>query len=214
MGSGSNTAQRMNVSLQDASSSPPFARRVARRLRLAARTETGAQAVRQLSGVVALRSRDDPQAATIRVREDSVCVEHGLAGDAGVTFTVDPASFGIVEDGAAASDVAAALRDVLDPPGRSWQDAAEDFWQETSQRSGTPPCVRVVCTDDGAEVSLGHGEPHFELHGPARHLHAYFDGDVALLLALFAGLLRVRSSLAGVSVMQGNGLAVALGDDA
>lgn len=191
----------------------PFVLRIACRLRRASGVTTGDDAGVPLRGVAAIRSRVDPQAATIRFSADEIRVEHGTTVDADTTLWVDPVSFASVEEAREVSDpFADAVDALLAPRPRPWQAAAREFWEATHDRPGTPRGIRVVCTDDGSDLVLGSGGVEVELHGRAANLVAYFQGDLLLLTAIIGGLLRIRGSINDVSVMQGNGLAAALGD--
>ena len=184
-----------------ADDSAPYARRVAARLRASAADAELRPLLAQLRAPVLLRSGTGAEQAVIRPGDHGLAVEDG---------------YGATDAEAAAGDLAATLERLLDGPPRTWQELAHAFWAATSQRPGTPARVRFVCTDDGAELTVGTpgAEPSFQLHGTAADLSAYLRGDVALAPAVLSGeSLGAHGSIALLSVMQGNGLAMVLAPD-
>ena len=70
-----------------------------------------------------------------------------------------------------------------------------------------PTTLLVVCTDDGARLVLGDGEPEYELHGSARALNSVFTGGSVLGEDLLNGKLYAVGSLQHLAELTGRSIA-------
>jgi hypothetical protein len=115
-----------------------------------------------------------------------VRVVHGAEAGADVVINADLNTMG--RPGAPKPKVSGAMRHlsfalgvskVLEPPTPGgWTAALDEFWTWAKDRPGTPDLLRVVCTDDGQERTLGvEGGSRIELHGPAWALLAILTGN-------------------------------------
>ena len=153
----------------------PLVRILGATLRRSARNPALESKLRGMHGVVALKSSVDPQAVTIRFDKGRVSLEHGVAADSGVVIEADLTKMNEpdapkpkVKGAAKHLKLALAAGKVLDPPAGPWQDEARMFWGFAHNHPRMPATLLVVCTDDGARLVLGDGEPEYELHGSAR----------------------------------------------
>jgi hypothetical protein len=188
------------VAIEDDAS--PVVRLVGRTLRDAARCghaeeELGA------TGVVAVRSHDTPQAATIVLGAGAVEVTGGVLVDPDATLVVDlDARFAPAQEPTGDDVLASAVLRALRPPLPPWRDAAARFWETTRSIVGIPD-VLVVEADGprGRERGrYGEGEAHYLISGPADLLAGVFTGADDLLVSLSSGVC-VKGTLSQLSVM-------------
>ena len=172
---------------------PPIVHILGGTLRRAAAQPKLAKRMDKMRGRVALKSTTDPQAATISFDKGTIHVTHGVAPDADVVISADLNTMG--RPGAPKPKVKGAARHlgfalgvskVLDPPTPGgWVGAVEEFWPRAASEPGRPDLLRVVCTDDGKEITVGQaGGTTVELHGPAWALLAVFTGGDHLAAAV------------------------------
>jgi hypothetical protein len=201
---------------------PPIVRILAATLRRTAAQPSLASQLDKMSGVVALRSIKDPQAATIRFDKGAVRVATGVADDADVVISADLDTMGRpgapkpkVKGAARHLPLALAVSKVLDPPvPGGWRGAARELWTWAEGQRGRPDRMRVVCTDDGGELELGEGGgTTVEVHGPAWALTAALTGGDHLGAAVLEGRLKVVASLPVMSEMVGLMTALMLGEE-
>jgi hypothetical protein len=169
-----------------------------------------------------LRSTVGPQAATIDFARGNVHISQGVARDAGVVIRADLETMG--RPGAPKPKVTGALRHpifafgvakVLDAgtPG-GWQTAVDDLWSWAAGRDGRPDLLRVVCSDDGVEHTLGApGGTRVEVHGPAWALKGVFNGDDHLGAAMLEGRVRAVAEFAALTRFVGLLTHFMLGDE-
>jgi hypothetical protein len=171
------------ITLED--DGPPIVRILGGTLRRAAAQPKLARTMSRMKGRVALRSTVDPQAATIHFDKGDVRVTRGVDPKADVIISADVNTMG--QPGAAKPKVTGAARHlglalgvskVLDPPTPGgWVGAVEQFWAWGATQPGAPDQLRVVCTDDGVERTLGRaGGTSVQLFGPAWALLNVFTG--------------------------------------
>ncbi len=211
------------ITLED--DAPPIVRILGVTLRRAAAQPALARTMEGMTGVVALRSTTDPQAATIRFDHGAVRVSRGVDPAADVVISADLNTMGRpgadkpkVKGAAAHPRLAMAVAKVLDPPvPGGWQGAAEEFWAWTDGRRGRPDRLTVVCTDDGTTRTFGAvGSPRArgcEIHAPEWVLTAIFTGGDHLAAALLEGRLRAVGDLPTISELVGVVSARMLGED-
>lgn len=186
---------------------------VAAILRRAEETPKLATLMRGTTGVVALTSTVDPQAATMRFGGGRARVERGVAADVQVTIATDVTTMADEEppkpkvSGAARHPrLALAIGRLLEPPTGTWAEEARRFWSRASSRSANPAGLRIVCTDDGSELTLGTTPPEFEIHGSAHRLTALFSGGTVFGQEVLGGKLYAVGSLAHLAELTGSSL--------
>jgi hypothetical protein len=183
-------------------------------LRRSARIPSLASKLRGMQGVVALKSSIDPQAVTIRFDKGSVALAHGVAPDSGVIIEADLTKMSEpdapkpkVTGAARHPTLALAFSKVVDPPPGSWQEEARAFWEFAHGHPRMPAAMLVVCTDDGARLTLGDGTPEYELHGSARALTSVFTGGSVLGEDMLNGKLYGVGSLQHLAELTGRSIA-------
>ena len=180
----------------------PIVRLLGRTLRDSFRTGHAVDALERLSGSVAVRSHNTPQAATVILRDGAVTVTGGVAGrtDASLVVDLDSRLAVVASDGDPL--LAEAARQALCPPLPAWRDAAARFWDRTRGIRGVPDVlVAVALGPDGPEEArFGTGADAYRIVGTPDHLAGVFTGTDYLLSALEHGL-RVQGTLSQLSVM-------------
>src|SRR5687768_12599375 len=130
-----------HVAIEDDAS--PVVRLLGRTLRDAARCGHAEEEL-SATGVVAVRSHDTPQAATIVFGAGTVSVTGGVLVEPGATLVVDlNARFAPAQDPTGDTDLAGAVLRALNPPLPTWRDAAARFWELTRSISGIPDVLVV-----------------------------------------------------------------------
>ena len=206
----------VEIALED--DATPLVRILGATLQRAARQPGLESKLRSMQGVVALKSSVDPQAVTMRFAKGKVTVEHGVAADSGVVIEADltkmnepdapkPKVTGIARH----PRLALAVSKVLDPPAGSWQDEARAFWEFARNHPRMPKAVLVVCTDDGARLTLGDTAPEYELYGSTRALLSVFTGNSVLGEDMLNGELAGVGSLQHLAELTGRSIAWMLG---
>jgi hypothetical protein len=196
----------------------PLVRILGATLRRSARRPELESRMTKMRGVVALKSTVDPQAVTMRFANGKVLVEHGVAADSGVVIEADLLRMGDPDapkpkvTGAARHPLLAlAASKVLDPPADSWQDEARAFWEFARNHRGMPKAMLVVCTDDGARLTLGDTTPEYELYGSAHALTSVFTGGSVLGQDMLDDKLHGVGSLQHLAELTGRSIAWMLG---
>jgi len=188
-------------------------------LRRAARTPQLAAAIGRINGNVALRSTVDPQAATMRFGGGGVTVVRGVSEDADVVIAADlnkladekppkPKVTGIPRH----PKLAMTVSKLLDPPHGTWQEEAQRFFAFATKHPGVPRSMRVVCTDDGSELTLGNVPSEYELHGSEHALLNVFLGNSVIGQDLLDGKIFAVGKLAHLAELTGRSLAWMLGE--
>ncbi|MFC8384844.1 hypothetical protein [Nocardia sp. NPDC057272] len=157
-----------------------------------------------LTGAIAIRSHDTPQAATITIADGAIAVSGGVFVEPDLDVTVDLNQFfAPVGEPAGSPELVAVATALLSPPLPDWKTAAVSFWEAVRTVPGIPDMlIAVIEGPDGLEqVVAGEGETHYVIAGPPDLLAAVFTGGVDLLAALSTGLLGVRGTLAQLSVL-------------
>lgn len=187
-------------------------------LRRAARTPKLSAAIGRLNGNVALCSTTDPQAATMRFGNGGVTVVRGISKDTDVVIAADLNK--LADEKPPAPKVIGAARHpklaltvgkLLDPPHGTWQQEAERFFAFATLSPGVPRSTRIVCTDDGSELTLGDHPAHYELHGSEHALLNVFVGNSVLGQDLLDGKLFAVGKLGHLAELTGRSLAWMLG---
>lgn len=187
-------------------------------LRRAARTPRLAAAIGSCKGNVALRSTIDPQAATMRFGDGGVTVVRGVSPDADVVISADLASLADehppkpkVTGAGRHPKLALTVGKLLEPPHGTWQEEAQRFFEFASASPGVPRSTRIVCTDDGSELTIGQPPAQYELHGSEHALLNVFCGNTVLGQDLLDGKLFAVGKLAYLGELTGRSLAWMLG---
>lgn len=188
-------------------------------LRRAARTPQLATAIGRVKGNVALRSTVDPQAATMRFGNGGVTVVRGVSDDADVVISADinkladehppkPKITGVARH----LKLALTVSKMLEPPHGTWQEEAQRFFTFATEVPGMPRSMRVVCTDDGSELTLGDPPAEYELHGSEHALLNVFLGNSVMGQDLLDGKLQAVGKLGHLAELTGRSLAWMLGE--
>lgn len=192
----------------------PMVRVLATTLRRAARNPALESKLRGMKGVVALKSSVDPQAVTMRFDKGKVSIEHGVAPDSGVVIEADLNRMNEpdgpkpnVKGAARHLKLALAVSKVLDPPVGPWPDDARRFWEFARDHPRMPKTMLVVCTDDGARLTLGEGTPDYEVHGSARALSSVFTGSSVFGEDLLNGKIFAVGTIQHTAELTGRSLA-------
>jgi hypothetical protein len=180
----------------------PLVRLIGRTLRDSARLGHASDELDRAVGVVAVRSHDTPQAATITLAGGPIEVTAGVLAEPGATVVID------LHDRFAAAEVtgdeslAAVVLRALRPPLPHWREAAQRFWDATRAIPGIPDVLVVEVQDaEGAERgAFGSGETTYLMAGPSDLLAGVFAGADDFLAALAVGL-QVKGTLSQLSVM-------------
>lgn len=204
------------VTFDIARGATPFVLGVGATLKRSAAHPALAKRLRRMSGVLGLRSSVDPQTATVRFDRGQITLTSGIAPDAGVVITLDPndASAKPKVGGAAKHPLFALdLAKVMEPPRRTWHEEAAAFWEFASITPRMPARLRVVCTDEGAEVTFGTSEgPIYEVHGTSAALTSVFSGSSILGQDMLDGKVMCVGTIEHVSVLTGRCIAWAFGE--
>lgn len=189
-------------------------------LRRAARAPKLATAIGRTKGNVALKSTVDPQAATMRFGNGGVMVVRGISDDTDVLIAADVNTMADEHPphpkviGAARHPMLAmTVGKLLEPPHGTWQQEAERFFTFATARPGVPRSIRIVCTDDGSEITLGDRLPEYELHGSEHALLNVFCGNTVLGQDLLDGKIYAVGKLAYLAELTGRSLAWMLGQE-
>jgi len=187
-------------------------------LRRAARTPRLAAAIAKAKGNVALRSTIDPQAATMRFGRGGVTVVRGVTDDVDVVIAADLNRLADahppkpkVSGAARHLMLALTVAKLLEPPHGTWQDEARRFFEFATLKPGLPRAMRVVCTDDGSELTIGEPPAEFEIHGSEHALLNVFCGNTVIGQDLLDGKLFAVGKLAHLAELTGRSLAWMLG---
>ena len=192
---------RREVVIEDDAS--PLVRLLGRTLRDADTQGHAQEVLARTCGIVAVRSHDTPQAATIAFGPEAVEVTSGVFVEPDATLVVDlHARFALTQEAAGDAELAAAVVQALAPALPHWRDAAERFWAATRSIPGIPDVLLVETEGpDGPETGrFGEGEAAYLMAGPADLLAGVFTGADDLLASLAAGV-QIRGSLSPLSVM-------------
>ena len=187
----------------------PLVLSVGRTLRASARVPELLLEMEALKETVVVKSKDDPQAATMRFAHGRVRVGHGTAPEPHIVLSVNLAdrfaveSVGGREPGSPAVD---AVRRILKPPLPSWRDAAQRFWEFTSAGTGMPHQLVVACAEE--ELVLGAGSPRYFIGGDPEKLSRVLTGTDVFLDEVYAGSIAVRGTMTQLSVMAGAAMKV------
>ncbi|MDV7355058.1 hypothetical protein R4282_18855 [Rhodococcus oxybenzonivorans] len=157
-----------------------------------------------LSGAIAIRSHDTPQAATLTIADGAIAVSGGVFVEPDLDATVDLNQFfAPVGEPVGSPELLGVAVALLSPPLPDWKTAAVSFWDKARSVPGIPDMlVAVIEGPDGVEqVVAGEGETHYVIAGPPERLAAVFTGAVDLLAALSTGLMGVRGTLSQLSVL-------------
>lgn len=195
----------VDVRIEDDAS--PIVRLIGRTIRDTVRAGHALAAMRELHAVVAVRSHDTPQAATIAFGGDVIAVSGGVFGEPDATITVDlNRRFAAVGEPVGADEVVSAALLALTPPVAEWREAATSFWNLTRSMRGMPGMlIAVAAMPDGniEPLVLGEGDTQYLIAGPPDALAGIFSGIDDLIATLYSGVLGIRGTFSQLSVMAG-----------
>lgn len=199
------TKASADIRIEDDAS--PIVRLIGRTLKDSIRAGHGVDALDSLKAVVALRSHDTPQSATIIFAEGVITVSSGVTEQADATLIVDlNARFSAVGDQVGDDRVVSAVLLALRPPLADWREAAVRFWDAARSIRGIPDVLVAIAadTDGGIEpLVLGEGDTQYLIAGPPDVLAGIFTGADDLVATLFSGVIGIRGTLSQLSVMTG-----------
>jgi hypothetical protein len=205
------------VTIESANDAAPFALGIAAVLARSAEHEKLRRRLERMRGVLALRSATDLQKAVVRFDRGRITVANGSADDADVTITLDPNDASVkpkVEGAAKHLVFALNVAKVMEPPTGTWRTEAERFWAFASGTPRMPDRLRVVCTDDGSEMTLGAADGSvYEIHAPASALISVFSGSSIIGQEMLDMKLRVVGSMEHASILTGRSIALTLGTE-
>jgi hypothetical protein len=192
---------------------PPIVRIMATTLRRSARDPKLRTVLAGMTGVAALRSTTDAQAATMRFSGGGVHVERGVADDVDVVLAVDLATMNDpdppkpkVSGAARHLRFALALAKVLEPPRRTWQQEATSFFEFVTADPTVAPAMTFVDTTTGRRLELGSGERRVELHASPHVLGNVLSGNAIVGEEAFADRLRFVGTLRELARLTGRSL--------
>jgi hypothetical protein len=204
------------VTFDIARDAPPFVLGIGTVLKRAAAVPSLAKRLTRMKGVLGLRSSEDPQSVTVRFDRGRVALAGGIADDAAMVITMNPNDASVkpkVEGAMRHPLFALNVAKVMEPPTGVWQDEAAAFWAFASMAPRMPARLRVVCTDDGSEITLGAPDgPMYEVHGSAHALVSVFTGQSILGQDMLDGKVRCVGTIEHVSVLTGRFIDWAFGE--
>ncbi|AVH23589.1 hypothetical protein [Nocardia cyriacigeorgica] len=198
---GADAVDGVDIRIEDDAS--PIVRLIARTIGDSLRAD-GSLVPAGLTGAIAIRSHDTPQAATITLADGAIAVSGGVFVEPDLDVTVDLNQFfAPVGEPVGSPEFAAVALALLSPPLPDWKTAARSFWDKARSVPGIPDVlVAVIEGPDGVDqVVVGEGDSHYVIAGPPDLLAAVFTGAVDLLAALSTGLMGVRGTLSQLSVL-------------
>jgi hypothetical protein len=152
----------------------PLVRSLARTLRMSLAVPELRDLAEQTSGLLALASVVDAQAATLSFGENFIHVAHGVPGG------VEPVGLRFDPEytlGDTTGPVAQAAARLLSPPLPGWREAAARFWAINHEARGFPSRLVIACSDEAAELRFGDGDETFEIHGSSEALASVLSGQ-------------------------------------
>lgn len=197
-------ASPVDVRIED--DATPIVRLIGRTLRDAVRAGHGLATLSGANGVVAVRSHETPQAATIALSPTGIDVSSGVLVEPDATVTVDlNRRFAPTAEATGDVDLAAGILDALTPPVPAWRDAAQRFWDLTRSLPGMPETLIVVTEGpEGIEqLVLGEGDSQYLLASDPESLAGIFSGADDLITVLSSGVLGLQGTMSQLSVMAG-----------
>jgi len=181
----------------------PIVKIIAAQFRRSLRHRAFVRAARGFNGTFALASTTDPQAVTVSARSRNIHVSRGVSGDAKVVVRLDfnsdqaPTVEGLWRHPLLALRVGK----LMETYEKSWTDSARQFWEQTAGFPGMPAAIRLHCTDDDSELTVGEGAPEVELEGSAGQLIEILTGANVFVLAALQGKIRAEASLQHATVL-------------
>lgn len=195
------------VDIQIEDDATPLVRLIGRTLRDSVRAGQANSVLRHLNAVVALRSHDTPQAATISFARGTIRVSSGVFIETDATITVDlNARFAPAGEQAGADDIVSAVLLALSPPLPDWREAAASFWNATCSMRGMPDVLIAVAAHPNGDIEplvLGEGDTQYLIAGPPDSLVGIFTGANDLIATLYSGVVGIRGTISQLSVMTG-----------
>lgn len=198
----------------------PVVRIIAARITRALRHEDYRKRLEGFRSCIALASTADPQALTIRRKQNAIRLERGVARDAAIVIRLD---FERIGEAGYSPKVEGLLRHplvawqasrLLNFPVDTWADAAKRFWEQTAHFERMPASIRITCSDDDREIILGdhEHEPEVEIEGDGHALGKLFTGSSILVQSVIKRQIKIVSSFEHIAVLSGVTLQLMLGE--
>ncbi|MFE3175734.1 hypothetical protein ACFXPA_35325 [Amycolatopsis sp. NPDC059090] len=197
-------AARVEIRIEDDAS--PIVRLIGRTLRDAHRAGYALEDLSRTSGVVAVKSHDTPQSATIAFGPKGIDVSSGVLVEPDAVVTVDlNGRFAPAAEALGDTDLAAGVLHALTPPVPPWRDGAKRFWERTRTLPGMPETLVVVTEGEGGlkQLVLGEGTSRYLIASDPESLAGIFSGADDLFAVLNAGALGLQGTMSQLSVMAG-----------
>lgn len=200
------TAVAGRVEIRTEDDATPVVRLIGRTLRDSERAGYAMNELTRTRGVVAVRSHDTPQAATITFGTTGIDISSGVLVEPDAVVTVDLNSrFAPAAESVGDSELAAGVLHALTPPLPAWRDGARRFWELTRSLPGMPEML-VVVTEGPAGVEqlvLGKGASQYLIASDPESLAGIFSGADDLVAVLTTGALGLQGTMSQLSVMAG-----------
>ncbi|WP_063009252.1 hypothetical protein [Nocardia nova] len=184
----------------------PIVRLIGRTLRDSVRAGYAKNELTRTAGVVAVKSHDTPQAATITFGLTGIDVSGGVLVEPDAVVTVDlNGRFAPTTEAVGDTDLAAGVLHALTPPLPTWREGAQRFWKLTRSLPGMPEKLIVVTEGpDGLEqIVLGDGASTYVIASAPDYLAGIFSGADDLVAVLSAGALGLQGTMSQLAVMAG-----------
>jgi len=172
-----------------------------------------ARKVSKFNGSFAMASTKDPQSITIDVADGAIKICRGIQPRAKIEIRMDfdkpvnPRVIGLFRHPLFALQASR----LLDFPAISWTDAVHQFWTAHQDYPGMPLGIRIACTDESREISLG-DEQQMTITGKANDLAEVFAGDSVFAQSCILGKFKVEASFEHLVVLSDLTLQIMLGD--
>ena len=160
-----------------------------------------------IHGSFCLASTTDPQSITISIEGKTIQLNHGISSDAKIIVHLD---FNKMSDTGYKPKVEGLRRHplfaykvgrLLTFPASNLSDEAKKFWDMTHSIPRMPKAIKFISSDQGRELTLGHGEPELEISGTERNLSSLLSGSSVLVSDLLGGKLQIRGSLEHMTIL-------------
>lgn len=193
----------------------PIVRVMAAQFRRYANHPDFVDALAAVNGVFALADRYTPQSVTIRVNDNHMRLDHGVAADAQIVIHANldnPADKPRVKGLWRHPLFTLRASKLLDDYYSDWRETVAIFWTTCQGFNAMPAAIRFSCTDENAELTLGESEPDVEFHGTASALNQTFGGGAVLVEAMMRGRIRGVCTLEQVARLSEVTKCMMLGD--
>jgi hypothetical protein len=207
------TVQDLNITLEE--DATPIVRLFANTFQQTLQRPAGQKLIKGLNAKFALKSSKDAQAVTVSVSGTSIHLEHGVAEDAAVIFTMNfdkpdgkPEITGLLKHPL----LSYRLGKILTLPLPSWTDSAKRFWRVAETVPDVPDALVVTSADDGRTLHFGEGDSVVEIKARSSELEKIFAGNVPLLQEVMTGKVQIRSGFRYIAGLSQTGQRILLGE--